>query len=359
MDNLNYVIGWNKSRIEDLLMFFGKGIKYGNINDYYKSKDINVGNADVIIKSFNKIAVALDMKAVGLKLFFTERDDGKLFIDSLLTGSYKDINSIEEFIEFIDSYDRNELLEKMISFYDKDNFTKNFYSKIVADKEMLVRFLNGLNIETGLKWEIMSFISISDVYMESLREVFTKFAMLIEEEYRVNAAFLSEFESKVNKQLTVNGLDNLIEGCDDLSIAYEKGSIRKLNLVLHMFMPCTVDFKMINEESYLFMGFEYEKALSKKKLSRYNNGDFNYKVFKAFSDATRISIIKLVNENKNLCATEIADRLSVPLSTLSHHFDVLCTSGVLDRWQDGKKSIFSLNMETVEETKESLKKLFS
>lgn len=70
----------------------------------------------------------------------------------------------------------------------------------------------------------------------------------------------------------------------------------------------------------------------------------NAKIFKAFSDETRLNILELL-KNGEKCACSLLEELNVVQSTLSHHMKILCDSAVVTARKDGKWSYYSLSKE--------------
>ena len=71
-------------------------------------------------------------------------------------------------------------------------------------------------------------------------------------------------------------------------------------------------------------------------------------LFKNFSDSTRIRILYELVQGE-LAAGDIADRLSMNQSAVSHQLQILKTSKLVKNRRDGKSIIYSLADEHVEE----------
>ncbi len=69
-------------------------------------------------------------------------------------------------------------------------------------------------------------------------------------------------------------------------------------------------------------------------------------IFRALGDEQRLRILELLRE-KELCAAEILQSLSIVQSTLSHHMKSLCESGVVCARKQGKWTYYSINGQTV------------
>lgn len=80
----------------------------------------------------------------------------------------------------------------------------------------------------------------------------------------------------------------------------------------------------------------------------------------ALTDVTRLKIIALFYENKELCVTTIAEQFELTRPTISHHLNLMKRAKLLNARKEGKEIYYSFNkdhvIETMESVLESLKK---
>lgn len=69
-------------------------------------------------------------------------------------------------------------------------------------------------------------------------------------------------------------------------------------------------------------------------------------LFKCFGDSTRIRILYLISENE-LCVNDIADKLAMNQSAVSHQLKFLKQSKLIGSRRDGKSMLYSLADEHV------------
>lgn len=67
------------------------------------------------------------------------------------------------------------------------------------------------------------------------------------------------------------------------------------------------------------------------------------KVFKALSDPTRIDMVDALAKHGPLCGTELAERLGISLSLVSHHWDVLVEAGLIRKKREGQLRVCTLD----------------
>ncbi len=65
-------------------------------------------------------------------------------------------------------------------------------------------------------------------------------------------------------------------------------------------------------------------------------------VFKALCDEKRIAIIKLLQTGEK-CACKITENLDIAQSKLSYHMKILCASGLVESWYEGKWTHYKLS----------------
>lgn len=68
------------------------------------------------------------------------------------------------------------------------------------------------------------------------------------------------------------------------------------------------------------------------------------KVFKAFCDENRITILQMLQSGEK-CACILLDELEISQSTLSHHMKILVDSGVVNARKEGKWTHYSISEE--------------
>jgi ArsR family transcriptional regulator, arsenate/arsenite/antimonite-responsive transcriptional repressor len=80
-------------------------------------------------------------------------------------------------------------------------------------------------------------------------------------------------------------------------------------------------------------------------------------IYKALADPTRRRILELLREQA-MSAGDIADKVQVSKPTLSGHFTVLKTAGLIDVTRQGTTLIYRLNVSVLEEAIMSLMTTF-
>ena len=65
--------------------------------------------------------------------------------------------------------------------------------------------------------------------------------------------------------------------------------------------------------------------------------------FKCLSDETRLNIVKLIVENKELCVCDLTEKLQLSQPKISRHLALLRASGLLQDRRQGQWVYYSIN----------------
>jgi ArsR family transcriptional regulator len=82
----------------------------------------------------------------------------------------------------------------------------------------------------------------------------------------------------------------------------------------------------------------------------------NAKVFKAFCDETRLSVLELLQSGEK-CACVLLEKVDVGQPTLSHHMKILVESGIVNARKEGKWTYYSISEEGSETAARLLKEI--
>ena len=78
-----------------------------------------------------------------------------------------------------------------------------------------------------------------------------------------------------------------------------------------------------------------------------NENEKNARIFKAFCDANRLTILGLLQSGEK-CACKLLEELNIGQPTLSHHMKILTDSKIVNVRKDGKWSHYSLSREGIQ-----------
>jgi ArsR family transcriptional regulator len=82
-------------------------------------------------------------------------------------------------------------------------------------------------------------------------------------------------------------------------------------------------------------------------------------IFKAFSDLTRLKLIKLLSESRNpLCVNALSKKLSVTQSAVSQHLRILKQAGIVTGSRRGYHVHYEIDTKKLEQFEKLFKKTF-
>lgn len=81
-------------------------------------------------------------------------------------------------------------------------------------------------------------------------------------------------------------------------------------------------------------------------------------IFKAFCEENRLMILELL-QSGDKCACNLLENLNIGQSTLSHHMKILCDAGVVESYNVGKWTHYSLSEKGTQYAKESLDEILT
>ena len=71
------------------------------------------------------------------------------------------------------------------------------------------------------------------------------------------------------------------------------------------------------------------------------------RLFRILGDETRLRILKLLEQNTNLCVSDLCEILGESQPAVSHHLSMLSKAGLVSFRRDGKHNFYYLAMEQV------------
>ena len=80
------------------------------------------------------------------------------------------------------------------------------------------------------------------------------------------------------------------------------------------------------------------------------------KVFKALCDERRQRILELLHSGEK-CACVLIEEMDMPQSSLSYHMKILCDSGIVTSWEEGKWTHYQISRQGSEKAIGLLKEI--
>jgi len=87
-----------------------------------------------------------------------------------------------------------------------------------------------------------------------------------------------------------------------------------------------------------------------------NDKSDNARIFKAFCDENRLTILEML-QNGEKCACILLEKLNITQPTLSHHMKILVDSGIVTARKEGKWTHYSISAAGCNEAAAIMKKI--
>lgn len=90
-----------------------------------------------------------------------------------------------------------------------------------------------------------------------------------------------------------------------------------------------------------------------KELITLSSNEKKAKIFKAFCDPNRLTILGLLQSGEK-CACKLLEELQIGQPTLSHHMKILCDAEIVIARKDGKWTYYAFDSEGTKQAKKLL-----
>lgn len=87
-----------------------------------------------------------------------------------------------------------------------------------------------------------------------------------------------------------------------------------------------------------------------------NKNEQNAKIFKAFCDPNRLTILTLLQSGEK-CACKLLEELKIGQPTLSHHMKILCDAEIVKGRKEGKWVYYSLDFDGISKARKIFDKI--
>ena len=281
-----------------------------------------------------------------LLLFFYIKKDGTCFILSEFFELNREQSSdIEKFKA--DSFytylsDKNRLLSRLYSFYMNAENPSETYS--ITD---IVAGLNKLSYSNELKYNIISFFTNADAFIDKLIiELKTK-EIFLRKYYEENEQQFKELVSGLNAEAIIKEYK-----CNEGELEISDNSFL-------YGIPCLVDtsvvkFIFFDDLLILIIGSGYKETL--ESLATKNRIPAIDLFGKIISDVNRLSILNLLLENEELYTSDIAKMLGISIKVLYYHLEMMVDSGIIKCRNEGRTLYYFLNHDYFKLAVKELKK---
>ncbi|QOY35295.1 ArsR/SmtB family transcription factor [Anaerobacillus isosaccharinicus] len=286
-------------------------------------------------------ALTPEMKSE-LEVFFNfESFFGMTLISNIIFSKQHD--NVHSFISHLKDLSP---LELITMFTETGYGTNRRIPSPIKDHTELISFINEMNLPEVEKWKLTYLCA-------NAADSKNRFVKLIEE-------FYQQFYLPESERLAQIHNDSLSELENELQDNLEQKVGKLLNLDYDsnnvIFIPSyfydSCSFSSYHDETeHLIYGYGVRSL--QIKLHEKINEEKLYESFKALADENRIKMIKILIATP-CSGYELAKKLGLSNSTISHHVSILSSQGVLTITKQDKKNLYTVNKDFIKITLESM-----
>lgn len=339
MANTKFVYNYDKGLLYDVFSILGASMVSRNLDDSFSVYGYTVDER--IASSYRRISAYITNHSRGSRVFFFPQLNGANLFAEVFKQDLLDSQTMDELLARIEQKSPAQIAYDTLSFYDANNdFDTSFYASLVqSDSLMLTDFLNGIHLPAEHKWELVSLLKSPESSVAALlsliREVFNELLV----EYEFLKPLRLEWAESVESKWKADDIRSLFSVDDSVSDIMKQENFQEVQVMSTLFNPFAVDIVHDGREANIFFGYQCDVLPvpeGEGDLETYTS------VFKAFTDPTRTQIIDMLH-GKECYNGEISRNLAVPMSSLTHHLEIITEAGFVDRRVEGKRTYYKLN----------------
>lgn len=280
-----------------------------------------------------------------LDIFFNyETFYGMCLVELIAVNKPKDI---EAFISYIENVPVHIILEKFLGTgygIGEDEKISGLVRRMLDDEKYAIEFISsGISIPSNYKWEFLKFF----VDPEKMKRDFIYllkwyYNNIFKSEIEKIEIVLDKYEKELSEKLRRYGREYL-EGI--VKVNYENEDVVDGIVLAVSYYYERAFLQTSDEENNIdiaMMGYRHIDIFDEKHHSLLSS----VQVFKALADETRLNIIKLLS-SRPWYGHELAQKLGLSNSTVSHHLSMLTYSGLVRSDREENRLYYSVDMENI------------
>lgn len=351
MSDCKYTLEKNKEQMFDFFALLNVVQSTENYKDICPRQGFKQN--DKISDAYYRLYLANKRLNEGLNMFFVNKPERRMnLFDWMFRTQIDQYTSIDDIIRAIDSVEPQKIIYQAMKFNDPyNNFQDKFYEDIINTRDLFMSYMNGLNASTEIRWEIMSFIQTPVEAVNKLKDYITK----MYSEFSLEYANFSTQRATLNSFLMACINNNTIDAAVVENEISEKEAESKIEILSQSIAPPTKEVKIVgllfapnmiskvnaSRNLYYSIGIGYMEYFN-NFLGGHSDEEKLGELFKAFTDTTRAQIIEILHE-KECYNGELSRLLDVPMSSLTHHMEILNSCGFVIKRNVGKRTYYKLN----------------
>lgn len=253
--------------------------------------------------------------------------------------------NIDDFINLIENMPVESILVEFVgSGYGVEDKEPQsvIVKRMLSNEKYAIEFINNeISVPTKQKWEFLQFFINPEKMKSDLLYLFKwYYSNIFKSEIGKIEVVLNKYEKELAEKKKRYGIEYLE---DLIRIKYEQSAIVEHIVIAVSYYYERAYLQSGDEEiDIAMMGYRYIDNFEEKNNSIHSS----LLVFKALADETRLNIIKLLS-NRPWYGHEIAQKLGLSNSTVSHHLSQLTYSGLVKSERDDNRLYYSIDMDNI------------
>lgn len=271
-----------------------------------------------------------------------------------------EVKEVKDIPEFFRNIDTNTIIRNLLSwqYYCKVGDSISVEERLVyadgllKNPQELISFIDMLQMEGDLKWELCNFINNPKSYYNEFANIIEKFLLHYEKLIAKHEHKMKEFSDYLEKKIEKVGVEYLKEATGD---HLDLDKYDKISICTSFINPVTCSSYMGDTEIHLYLGIEYEEV--RKKCLGENELEISLNIVKTLCDPIKFQILKCMKD-KDVFGKEICEATGLSKASLSYHIEYLMSMNLIRFSKQGTKVYYSLKKEVIGEAIDVIKREF-
>lgn len=286
-----------------------------------------------------------------LYVFFHALESGRAFLPTFYFSPYKDQFATTYNFKYLQKElsDQNKLIRNLIKFYFH-KLDDKMVEQCTASLKQVFACIKNSNYSDEEKSKLYEFFIDPPRYVQLLQYE------LIQKEFQLSEYYKDNYQKIIDvyNQTTYELLCEQMKGLKNLTFLENECAVYVSYCLLNKF--CINHFP-IAEGFLSLLGYQYVNILT---FAKAKNKELDFcSLGTALSEESRVKILKLLLEHKELTCKDLEKEFSFSGSTAYHHISIMTKSGLVKTRNEGKIIFYSINAKYISDIIDAFKNILT
>lgn len=236
--------------------------------------------------------------------------------------------------------DKPALIKNMMQFYFniEDNYSNYSLLEISG-------CIKDLPYSDALKYHLALFFMNPEHYIDKLTKSLAEKELILRKYYNDRSDDIFETQAKVDVQDVLDSMN--------FSIHKRTFSYDQVYYSINLIEKNHLSYANTNNALFFFLGSDFQDQLNACLDSRTPPDMVQWG--KIYSEENRITILRLLKENGELCTSDIAQRIGLSPTAVYYHLEMMFDAKMLASRNEGRTIFYSINKDYFKRASEALK----